>query len=270
MTYKLWTRYSELMLKIVVTTSKPETIVLEAFDAGQANTYFTRRTKIVNGQEELYIRMPLSPNVLTVNVYNKANGNKAKDQDASFNVTQIKKEDLEVTIGQTKMDTLLVKNFVAFAQKFCYNCGWYKPNREFTSTAGNFKIEYLPYIISSDRKKMATPARISTQNGRIQVSSESFVNMTVPMRMAILCHEFSHYYVNTNISDEVEADLNGLTIYLGLGYPIREAYEAFGSTFANYATKQNEDRFKIIDKYIREYIAEHNIKDVYAHEPNKK
>jgi hypothetical protein len=47
------------------------------------------------------------------------------------------------------------------------------------------------------------------------------------MRFAILCHEFSHFYVNDNMDDESEADINGLLIYLGLGYPRIEGYQAF-------------------------------------------
>jgi hypothetical protein len=90
--------------------------------------------------------------------------------------------------------------------------------------------------------------------------------MTIPMRMAILLHEFSHFYLNSDISNETEADLNGLTIYLGLGYPIREAYEAFGTTFIGYPSEQNKKRYDIINKFIREYIDEYKIKDVYANE----
>jgi hypothetical protein len=84
------------------------------------------------------------------------------------------------------------------------------------------------------------------------------------MRMAILLHEFSHYYINSDIANETEADLNGLTIYLGLGYPIKEAYTAFGETFIGYPSEQNRQRYDIINKFIRDYIKEYNIQDVYA------
>jgi hypothetical protein len=162
------------------------------------------------------------------------------------------------------MDTPLVRNFVAFAQKFCFSAGWIAANRDYVSSVGNFKIEYLPYIVSSRGERMATPARVSTKNGRIQVSQEAFKPYTIPMRMAILLHEFSHYYINSDISNETEADLNGLTIYLGLGYPIKEAYTAFGETFIGYPSEQNKQRYDIINKFIRDYIDEYNIQDVYA------
>jgi hypothetical protein len=82
--------------------------------------------------------------------------------------------------------------------------------------------------------------------------------------MAILLHEYSHFYLNSDIANETEADLNGLTIYLGLGYPIREAYEAFAITFIGFPSAQNNVRYDIINRFIREYIDEYNLKDVYA------
>jgi hypothetical protein len=135
------------------------------------------------------------------------------------------------------------------------------------SSVGSYKIEYLPYIINAKGEKMSTPARISTKNGRIQVSAESFRDFTIPMRMAILLHEYSHFYLNSDIANEVEADLNGLTIYLGLGYPIREAFAAFGETFIGYPSAQNKQRYDIINKFIKDYIEEYKIKDVYAGGP---
>jgi hypothetical protein len=49
-----------------------------------------------------------------------------------------------------------------------------------------------------------------------------------------------------------------------LGYPIKEAYAAFGETFLGYPSEQNKLRYQIIDKFIKDYIEEYNIKDVYA------
>jgi hypothetical protein len=264
MEYKLNTRYEPIMIKIAVRTTSPQNIVLQVSDPTQANTLFTDRTKVVNGEEELFVRMPLSPYAAKLTVYNEKNGNLPKGQDPTFQVVKVSKQDLDITLPQTKMDTFQVRNFVAFAQKFAFNAGWLTAPRDYMSSVGTYKIEYLPFIISSSGQKMSTPARISTKNGRIQVSQEAFRPMTIPMRMAILLHEFSHYYLNSDISNETEADLNGLTIYLGLGYPIREAYQAFAVTFIGYPTEQNKQRYDIIDRFIKDYIQEYNLKDVYA------
>ena len=69
------------------------------------------------------------------------------------------------------------------------------------------------------------------------------------MRMAILLHEFAHFYLNEDIQDEIEADLNGLLIYLGLGYPRVDGYEAFEGT----PTEKNKVRFDVINKFIHDF-----------------
>lgn len=264
MIYRLWTRYDPCKISIKVRTTSPQVIVLKAYDGDKKDTFFTNTYHTVNGTEEMFIRMPLAPSVCMMAIYNQKVGNLPKNQDPSFEVLEVKKEDLEITLPRTKMDTPLIRNFVAFAQKFCFNAGELPVGRDYVSGAGNFKIEYLKFITNSKGEKMATPARVSTKNGRIQVSQESFLAFTIPMRMAILLHEFSHYYLNSDIANETEADLNGLTIYLGLGYPIKEAYEAFGITFIGYPSEQNKRRYDIIDKFIKNYISEYQIKDVYA------
>lgn len=264
MTYKIWTLHESTMLKVTVKTDKPQNIALKVYNDSQKDTYFMDRTKMINGTEDLFVRMPMSPYTTTIKIFNVANGDQRKGVDKTFDVISVKQEELEKTLGRTKMDIPIVKNFVSFAQKFAYNAGWIAP-KDYNSVVGGFKIEYLPFITNLQTgQKMSTPARVSTKNGRIQVSQEAFVPMTVPMRMAILLHEFSHYYLNSDISNETEADLNGLTIYLGLGYPIREAYAAFGDTFVGHPSAQNKIRYDIINKFIKDYIDEYKIKDVYA------
>lgn len=263
MKYKIWCRYEPCMVRVKVATMKPTKIRLIASDKDQANTKFIDASKIVNGTEDLVVRMPIAPNNLLLTIYNEAIGERPIEEENTFKVLNIKKEDLQVTLGRTKMDTGVVRSFVNFAQKFSYNAGWLPP-KDYYSNTRQFKIEYLPVIKSMSGKVLGTPARISTQNGRIQVSQEAFVPFTIPMRMAILLHEFSHYYLNSDISDEVEADLNALTIYLGLGYPVKEAYAAFGETFIGAPTQLNKNRYDIINSFIKDYIEEYDLKDVYA------
>ena len=73
------------------------------------------------------------------------------------------------------------------------------------------------------------------------------------MRMAILLHEFAHFYLNKNIDDETEADLNGLLIYLGLGYPRIEGYEAFLQVFEGSPTAENKKRYDVINEFIQNF-----------------
>jgi hypothetical protein len=114
-------------------------------------------------------------------------------------------------------------------------------------------IEYLPTIVNKDGRELTTPARISKVTGRIQVSKKQFDDYTVPMRFAILCHEFSHFYVNEDMDNESEADINGLLIYLGLGYPRIEAFQAFLEVFKDSPSQQNKKRYDRINNFIRNF-----------------
>ncbi len=263
MNYIGWTRYASCMYKVKIKTSEPCVIRLIVKDKDHANTEFMNRTKNVNGEETLYVRMPISPNVVIISVFNEKNGNKPYGEDKSITSVEISKEDLQVTLHVTKMDTPLVRAGVRFLQKFALHAGWIGTGLYYSKDK-KFKIEYLPFIKKNSGEKTATPARVSMQTGRIEVSQQAFLNFTVPERMAILAHEFSHYYLNSDVASEVEADLNGLAIYMGLGYPIYEGYKAFDITFIGYPTKQNLERRDIIDRFIKQYISEHKIEDVYT------
>ena len=71
--------------------------------------------------------------------------------------------------------------------------------------------------------------------------------------MAILLHEFSHFNLNENIDDESEADLNGLLMYLGLGFPRIEASSAWLEVFLGAQTEQNKERYKLIEQFIKDF-----------------
>jgi hypothetical protein len=146
-----------------------------------------------------------------------------------------------------------VKHFVDFAQRFCFNAPYLATGKSYQSDNGGFMIEYLPTIIDAKGKELTTPARISRISGRIQVSKKQFDQYTVPMRFAILCHEFSHFYVNEDMADESEADMNGLLIYLGLGYPRIEAFEAFLEVFEHYPSQENKRRYDKIKNFINNF-----------------
>ena len=116
-----------------------------------------------------------------------------------------------------------------------------------------FEIIYTDEIMEEDGRLSETPARIEVDSGIIEISRAKFVPMTVPNRMAILLHEFSHIFVNENMDDEVEADLNALNIYLSLGYPRIEAFEVFTQTFIDTPTDENKVRFDYIKNFIDDF-----------------
>lgn len=252
MTYRIPTNWEEFTLIIKIKTDKPEKIKLIVKDEDEKNTVFTDRWKTVNGECTLYVRMPVSGKNALIEVYNEKNGNKPKGADDSFEVVSVEKVMLEKKMDVVDFTNPLIKSFIKFCTKFCFNAGHINSGN-YISQDGKFNIEYLPIIKGKNGEELNTPARISKSSGRIQVSMKKIIPMTVPMRMAIMLHEFSHYYINDDISNEIEADLNGLLIYLGLGYPRIEAYEAFLKTFVGTPTEQNKIRYDKLNKFITDF-----------------
>jgi len=248
MIYQVPTRYEELTLVIKVFTNSAVNIRIKVIDADQPNTTFTNRDKIVDGESIFFVRMPVSPKTALVYVYNDEVGNLPTGQDKSFDVDSISKEMLEKKLDVIDFANPLVRSFVNFCTRFCYNAGSLSSGT-YVSDDKKFVIKYLS-IIEDNGQEQTTPARIELNTGVIEVSKKQFVEFTIPNRMAILLHEFSHVYLNDNQDDEVEADLNGLLIYLGLGYPRIEAFEVFASTFMNAPTDQNKMRFDKIKNFI--------------------
>jgi len=248
MIYRVPTRYEELTLVIKVVTDSPQSIRIVVEDEEQPNTCFTNRYKIVDGESIFFVRMPVSGSNALVSIYNEDNGNVPSEEDDSFQVKSITKEQLEKKLDVIDFANPLVRSFVNFATRFSYNAGSLNSGN-YTSDDQKFMIRYMP-IIEDGGEEQTTPARIDTETGIIEVSKKQFLEFSVPNRMAILLHEFSHVYLNDNVDDEVEADLNGLLIYLGLGYPRIEAFEVFAKTFMNAPTDQNKERFDQIKNFI--------------------
>jgi hypothetical protein len=248
MIFKVPTRHEELTLLIKVRTYQPQQIRLKVTDADQPNTAFTDRYKTIDGESIFFVRMPVSPKNALVCVYNEANGNLAVGSDNTIEVESITKEPLDKKLDVIDFSNPLVRSFVNFSTRLSYNAGSL-PSGTYVSDDKKFVIKYLP-IIEDGGVEQSTPARIDIDTGIIEISKRQFLDYTVPNRLAILLHEFSHVYLNDNVDDEVEADLNGLLIYLGLGYPRIEAFEVFAKTFLNAPTNQNKMRYEKIKNFI--------------------
>lgn len=248
MIFSVPTRHEELTLLVKVKTFEPQKIRIKVIDAEQPYTTFTDRFRTVDGESIFFVRMPVSPKEAMVYIYNENNGNLQVGADPSLEVVSITKEPLEKKLDVIDFTNGQVRSFVNFSTRFAYNAGSL-PSGTYTSDDKQFVIKYLP-TIQENGVEQTTPARIDIDSGVIEVSKKQFRDFTVPNRMAILLHEFSHVYLNDNIDDEVEADLNGLLIYLGLGYPRIEAFEVFAKTFLAAPTDQNKMRYQKIVNFI--------------------
>lgn len=252
MVYTIPTDYAELTLVVKVRTSAPVPIRIILKDTEVRNLEFTNRYRTVNGDYTFFIRLPVTGREAKLIIYNEQIGNIPSMGDKTFKVLSIEKTPLEKRLDVIDFNPKL-KSFIKFATRFCYNAGALKPDN-YRSSDWEFMIEYLPTIVDDRTGQVInTSARVSKQTGVIQVSQEKYIPMTFPMRMAILLHEFSHYNLNENIDNEIEADLNALIIYLGLGYPRIEAHEAWLVAFIGAPTPQNKQRYDVLKKFIDDF-----------------
>ena len=238
------------VIRLVIKAPTREKIVIKVSDPTKPNTLFTDRYAFIDNIEEFFVLMPQAPYYAEVSVYNERNGLQMIDN--SFEVQSISSEDYIVPKYKFSKKT---QSFIKFSQEFSLECGYLSYSKKgdiYKSNNGKFRIDYFDVIRSvANQRPLETPARISQLTGRIECSAQSFKKYSVPMRMAILLHEYAHYYINKNPRSEVQADLNGLFIYLKLGYPKIDIYNVFISVFLKSPTQQNKQRFDILNDFVR-------------------
>jgi hypothetical protein len=239
------------VIQIVVETKYKEKIWIQVRDANRKNTYYTKRYGFVEGKETFKVLMPQAPTEAVVMVFNDNNGMLRSDD--SFKVIEVKALPYKLPRYNFSKKT---QAFVKFAQEFSDECGYLSSSAKgdvYMSNNGRYRIDYFDAIRNANGVVLKTPARISQVNGRIEVSAEQFRGMTIPMRMAILLHEYSHFYLNRNPSNEVEADINGLNIYLKLGYPKIDIYNVFLNVFKTAPSEANKKRFDKLDRFVKNH-----------------
>lgn len=265
MEYSFPTKNRPCTINVYAVSKIPQKVCVVAYDKNKKNQQYVNHCGMVDiksadgyYRRKFEIIMPQSPEKLTVAVFGKAHGNKKGDKTfkvEKFGVAKLKT--WEIWMSQH------TKDFVKFAQRFSENSDLLKTWEEtgkspnsgvYTSDDGKFKIRYFDIIRNKDGKPLTTPARISNQDGAIEVSKYFFRKYSVAMRMMILMHEYSHFWLNKNMENEIQADLNGLYVYLGLGYSPIEAHRAFLYVFDNADTEGNRVRYQMIKKYITDFM----------------
>ena len=243
-----------IMMRIAVRS--PRKLYVKVSDPSRPNTVFTNRYCVINNQEDLFVRMPVTSEKCEVIIKSQEELNGMTDK--GYRVLEMKKLPLKRKLTAFNHANPTIQKFVRFAEEFSAKAGYISAKGSvYTSDDGQFRIDYLDDITDEGGNPIKTPARISRSQGIIEVSKKKFEGYTIPMRMAILLHEFSHYYLNTDMANETEADLNGLLIYLGLGYPRIDAYNVFTQVFITSPNEMNHNRMKIIDDFIRNFEGKH-------------
>jgi hypothetical protein len=216
------------------------------------NSKYADREITVKGERTIHFNFPVSPQMLFFGVLNSEN-----PQDSDFSV-DLKEETLQTyniwIDGQTT-------DFLSLAVPFCQVSGFSQASpqgRVFQTSDKEFTIKYFDIIKDyKTGKAMNTPARIGHKTGIIETAKVKFDGYTIPMRLIILLHEYSHKYKNPKIgleiSNEVGADVNALYIYLGLGFSKIDAICVFANVFLKAQTKGNIERMRKIMDYIQKF-----------------
>ena len=201
----------------------------------RTETYYYQRVFEASESEQMEIRLPMTPKDVDVLIY--------CDCGIEYIISaKVKKRGLRQYPACYK--TSAEREFIKFAQYICDWLPYLSEGDYYSGGKYNFHIQVLNNIGGVD-----TPARVHNNYGYIQISKSKMAGNSVSMNMAILLHEYSHFYENQILEDEIEADLNGMRIYLGLNYPVLELHKAFIEVFDHADNQMNRERYDYIFKY---------------------
>lgn len=244
MIYRIPTSGRQVSLEVEVHTKEPRRLIFVGFDPLFNNTEYFHRERIVYGDDFVVFHMPLSPRTLFVYIFDAELPQK-KDP-GTFTLSRFKLVSLKTRRNEIGRYDLVN---IRFLERFARRAGYaFRGLRKNPSTG--LVIHYLP-VISDGGVINPTPARIHKKANYIQVSSKHFKRMTIPERMAILLHEYSHNFKNRWQDSEREADYHAMKFYTRLGYPDPDAITAFTKIFGD--TDTNVAR---IDAVLRQVKAE--------------
>lgn len=237
-------------LYLTITCSGTKKFRVWAEDYGKRNSKYADREVVVEGKRTIFFNFPVSPKEIFIGCLNSQN---------------LKDKEFEVTLIEGKLNTYNIwldqdtKDFLKLCIPFSQTCGFEQAgdNGRIINAGNQFNIRYFNVIKDQNGSAMNTPARIGHKSGIIEVAKAKFDKYTVPMRVVILLHEFSHKYKNPKmgleISNEIGADINALYIYLGLGFSKIDAICVFANVFLKAQTPANIERMRKIMEYIQKF-----------------
>jgi len=217
------------------------------------NSKYVDREINVCGNRTIELKFPVSPKKIRV----KVNVSPKSPKKPNF---MVKIEERELVTYNIYLDQQ-VDEFLKLAIPFCQMVGFTSVGnggRIYSVPSRKFNIRLLNQIKDYETGKVYnTPARVGHTTGIIEISKAKYDKYTIPMRLIILLHEFSHKYRNEKmglpISHVIGADINALYIYLGLGFSKVDAIYVFANVFLKAQTPGNIKRMRKIQEYITKF-----------------
>ena len=244
-----------MVLVLTIKTDREQEILVSVCDPAKPYTYYFKSSGLINGTKQFYVRLPMTPDVAMLRIYNVLNGNMPYGADKSFKVLDMKQEKLANDLNVFDSKNEVVTDFLKFFLNFSEKAGYLETSNTdlYESLDGTFSIRYLDVIRDEEGMPINSSARVNATTGVMDFAKYYFKFYTIPERILIGTHEFSHFYVNQDARNEFEADRNGLMIYLGLGFPRKEALQGWLKVFGRAKTGQNVRRYKLIEEYVRNF-----------------
>ncbi|SDM68897.1 hypothetical protein SAMN05421823_11962 [Catalinimonas alkaloidigena] len=240
-------------LRLLVTSPYKGKVTVIGFDQDDLQSiYFRRTVPLDEPVETLIFPLPLAPQRLGITF-----------DEATTRPTIEKVEQSDLIHEQAGWDEEL-QDLVDFAQwivRRLHRLSASRPDRLYTSRQGRHLLNlFADRIIDREGKALATPARVSRLTGVIEASRKMMAPYTLPMRLFVLLHEYMHYRLKT--TDETQADLGALRVFMALGYSATEAMYATVKVLPD--VERNRERVDAIMTYLYEYDEKYR-KPFYEH-----
>lgn len=255
MEYIIGTKCDPCTLKVQIRSLQAGKLLLQVYDPAHANTVLANRIIDAQGHEThtCYVPMPVSPWEARLRVVPAAGG---KDADA-FQIVEVRKMQLATFHQAIDWSNAEMHQAIQLGNRFCYNLGTLSTlpiDQAYCSPDGVLKIKYLPVLDNPDTGQEAvTPMRIDDHTNIMEASQKKCIPFTVAGRAVMFFHEYSHKFENEHPDWELEADLNGLTIYLALGWSRYEALQVYHQVFNQVDSPENRDRLAHIEDFIKNF-----------------
>lgn len=217
-------------------------LITIGFDPKHNHTEYFFRQMFVDGTEKFTFNLPQSPKFLDLLIFEINEGHVANSK-----LFQVERININKLVTEPLFLDDFTKEFIDFASIFAAKSGYLKTGTYF-SKKKRFTIKLVEKIMSNG-VEVKTPSRIHKSLNYIEVSQAYFNDMTIPSRMNILLHEFSHNYMNENADSEHEADSNGLDLYLDIGYPRIESVYSLTKIFKD--INSHVSRLENMDKKLK-------------------
>ena len=255
MNYTIGTKSAPCTLVIQLSSLTPVLLRVQVLDPTLSHTVLADRDiQVLPGQaQDCVIPMPVSPWKALVRIVDQ--GPTAGSD--SFKVISMKTTELRTYRAAIDWDNAEIKQAISLGKRFCYNAGWLPASADgqaYCSPDMSLKLIYLPSLVDpKSGKESVTPMRISQSTSVMEGSQKLCIPYTVPGRAVMFYHEFSHKFENQQANWELEADLNGLTIYLALGFSKYEALQIYTTIFKRVDSPENRDRLAHIENFINNF-----------------